>query len=179
MSEVGTAYGQALYSLAREEALGAQLLGELETLDTAFASEPQFLKLLAAPKLSKEERLKVVDESFRGRVHPYVLSFLKLLTERGHARRFSECVRAYREQYFADEGILVVRAISAAPLSESQAQRLTAVLTRRTGKTVRLEQTVDARCLGGVKLEYDGTLVDGTVAHRLSAIGDMLKNTVL
>jgi len=38
---------------------------------------------------------------------------------------------------------------------------------------------IDPECLGGVRLDYDGKRVDGSVANRLETVRNMLKNTVL
>ncbi len=179
MTEVGSVYGQALYSLAREEALDKVILGELCALDTAFIQEPSFLRLLSSPNLSKQERCQVADDTLRGKVQPYVLNFMKILTERGYAKRFSDCVAAYREQYNQDNGILPVQAVTALPLTPDQARRLTEKLASITGKTVELTNRVEEGCLGGVRLSYDGKCVDDTIAHRLDHIRSLLKNTVL
>lgn len=179
MTEVASVYGQALYSLAKEEAIGAEILSELEQLCAVFSETPDFLRLLVAPNLSKQERCTVVDNSLRGKVHPYILNFLKLLTQKGYARCFPSCVSAYREQYNQDNGILSVKAVSAEPLSDAQMQRLQQKLSAVTGKTIALTNRVDKTCLGGVRLDYDGKRIDGTVSHRLDAIRDLLKNTVL
>ena len=179
MTQVGSVYGEALYSLAREEALDGSILEELKVLDRSFSQEPAFLKLLSAPNLSKEERCKIIDDCFRGKVHSYVLSFLKILTEKGYIRRFSECVEAFREQYHEDHGILCVTAVTAVALSEAQEKKLCDKLSGITGKTIDLTNRVDPSCIGGVRLDYDGKRLDDTVSHRLDAIGSLLKNTVL
>lgn len=179
MTQIGSVYGQALYDLAREEGLDEEILGQMKALDSCFAQEPDFLRLLSVPNLSKEERCRIVDDSFRGKVHPYVLNFVKILTEKGYVRHFSECVTAYREQYNEDHGILPVQAVTAVALTPEQSEKLSGKLARITGKTVELSNRVDPECLGGVRLDYDGKRVDDTVSHRLDAIRAMLKNTVL
>lgn len=179
MMQVGNVYGGALYELTREEGVEASVLAELSVLKESFSQEPDFLRLLAAHNLPKEERCRVVDDSFRGRVHPYVLNFLKILTGKGYARYFPDCCAAFREQYNLDHGILPVTAVTAVPLNGDQAARLTDKLSRVTGKTIALENRVDPSCLGGVRLQFDGKQLDDTVSHRLDAIGSMLKNTVL
>ncbi len=179
MTAVAEQYGQALYSLALEEAMTQDLLQELEVLVQSFRQEPRFLKLLSSPGLSKQERCQILDDSFRGKVQPYLLNFLKLMTERGYLRHLEGCLAVYRRQYNADNGILPVTAISALPLQESQALRLQEKLQQMTGKTVRLENQVDPKCLGGIRLEYDGKCIDGTVAYRLAEISKLLKNTVI
>lgn len=179
MSQIGAVYGQALYALAKDEGLSQPVLAELKALDAGFAQEPAFLRLLSAPNLSKQERCQIVDDSFRGKVQPYVLNFLKLLTEKGYARHFHRCLESYREQYNRDNGILPVTAVTAVPLTPDQAARLTEKLSAVTGKTVELTNQVDPAALGGVRLDYDGKRVEDTVANRLKAIGGALKNTVL
>ena len=179
MTQVGSVYGEALYSLAREEGLDSSVLEELKVLDQSFSQEPGFLNLLSAPNLSKEERCGIIDDCFRGKVHEYVLNFMKILTEKGYIRRFSECVQSYRAQYNADHGILCVTAVTAVALSEAQTQKLCAKLAGITGKTVDLTNRVDPSCIGGIRLDYDGKRLDDTLSHRLDAIGSLLKNTVL
>jgi len=65
------------------------------------------------------------------------------------------------------------------PLDKAQTAKLTAKLEKITGKTVELTSRTDPACLGGVRLDYDGKRVDGTVQNRLDAIRSLLKNTVL
>ncbi len=179
MNRVGAVYGQGLYALAKEEALEEAVLQELQLLQEAFSAEPEFLKLLAAANLPKQERLGILDASFREKVHIYVLNFLKLLTEKGYIRQFSHCCKAYRQQYNEDKGILQVHAVSALPLTSAQIQRLTDKLSSLTGKTIDLVTKEDPTVLGGIKLSYGGIEVDGTVQSRLKAMEKSLKNTVL
>ena len=179
MTAQASVYGQALYTLAKDENCDRQILEELSVLDESFAAEPDYLRLLSAPNLSKEERVRILDTAFRGKVHPYVLNFMKLLTEKGYIRQFRDCFRVYREEFDRDHGILEVKAVTAVALTELQRARLSAKLAGITGKTIRLLEQVDPQLLGGVRLDYDGRRVDDTVANRLASISALLKNTVL
>ena len=179
MSQIGNVYAQALYALAKEEGAQQVILDEMKALDAGFAQEPDYLRLLATPNLSKDERCRILDDSFRGKIHPYILNFMKILTEKGYIRHFSDCCRGYREQYNEDNGILPVCAVTAVALDETQTAKLTAKLEKITGKTVELTNRTDPDCLGGVRLDYDGKRVDGTVQSRLDTIRSLLKNTVL
>ena len=179
MSQIGNVYAQALYSLARDEGFDTQILEEMAALQLAFTQEPGFLRLLSAPNISKEERCKILDDSFRDRVNPYLLNFMKILTEKGYARHFADCCKAYKEQYNDDHGILTVTAVSALPLNQQQKDKLSGKLSRITGKTIELQNRVDPEVLGGIRLDYDGKRVDGTVQNRLESVRALLKNTVL
>ena len=179
MSQLASTYAQALYDLAKEENLTETVLQQMIVLQQAFAEEPDFLRLLSAANLSKEERCRILDDSFRGKTEPYVLNFMKILTEKGYIRYFSDCVKAYRAAYNHDHGILPVKAVTAVPLTQDQILRLTEKLKKITGKSIDLSSSVDPSVVGGIRLDYDGKRVDGTVQGRLDAVSKMLKNTVL
>ena len=179
MTQVANTYAQALYSLTREEGLEKQILEEMTVLQQAFDGEPAFVKLLSVPNLSKEERCAILDDSFRGKIHGYLLNFMKILTEKGYARHFADCCKAYKEQYNDDHGIITVTAVSAVALNQEQKDKLSVKLGRITGKTIELQNRVDPEVLGGIRLDYDGKRVDGTVQNRLESVRALLKNTVL
>ena len=179
MTQAGTVYGEALYDLAHSEGLSETILTELNVLSQSFKAEPDFIRLLGTPSLSKQERCNILDDSFRGKVHPYVLNFLKILTEKGYMRHVGDCCAAYRELYNRENGILVVTAVTAVALTDGQQQRLSDKLTDITGKKIQLVNRIDPNCLGGIRLDYDGKRLDDTVEHRLNAIRSVLKNTVL
>ena len=179
MTEVATTYGQAMYDLARDEGKSQQILAELSVLDQSLSAEPEFIQLLSSPNIPKEERVQILDSSFRGKIDPYVLNFLKVLTEKGYMRHFSGCCQFYRQCYNKDNGIMPVIAYTAVPLSDELRRKLTAKLSTVTGKTIELDCRIDPETLGGVRLDFDGRQVDGTVRRRLEDIRGLLKNTVL
>ena len=179
MTQVGSVYGEALYTLALEEGLTGSLLAELKVLQESFRETPDFIRLLSSPNLPKQERCQIVDDSFRGKVHAYVLNFLKILTEKGYMKYFHDCFKTFEDLYNRDNGILPVTAITAVAMSGEQVQKLTEKLSRITEKQVSLQNKVDPSVLGGVRLDYDGKRLDDTVSHRMDAITKALKGTVL
>ena len=179
MTQVGTVYGEALYDLAKSEDLDSLIAQQLDVLEEAFRQEPDFLRLLASPNLSKPQRCAILDESFRDQIHPYILNFLKILTERGYPKQFPDCCAAFRDRYNADHGILPVTAVTAVALTDAQQQKLTEKLADMTGKTIALTNRIDPSVLGGIRLDYSGKQLDDTVSHRLDTLRSLLKNTVL
>ncbi len=179
MTQVGIVYGASLYDLAKAETLTDEIMRQMQVLQDAFSQEPAFLRLLSSANLAKQERCQVLDDSFRGKVHPYLLNFMKILVEKGYVRYYFDCCRAYRERYNDDHGILPVCAVSAVPLRDEQISKLENILGKMTGKTVQLENRTDPKCLGGVRLDYDGKRVDATVKTRISEVHAMLGNMML
>ena len=170
MTETARMYGGSLYDLAAEEGLETRILGELDEAVALFKANPDYLHLLSTPSIPKKERCGLLDEALRDRVHLYVLNFLKILCEKGTLRELSGCARAYRIRYNQAHGILEATAISAVPLTEQQRAALHAKLESLTGKTIDLKTKVDAKVLGGIRLDIEGTELDGTVQNRLASL---------
>ena len=174
MTQLEQSYAAGLYVLGQEEQITDELMQELSVLEETVGKDEAYISLLSTPALSKEERCALLDQAFRDKVHIYVLNFMKILTEKGYIRHFSGCCRAFRQQYNDDRGILSVRVVSAAVLTGPQKQRLKETLEKRTGKTVELQFSIDPHVLGGVRLDYDGVRIDGTVRSRLDEVRKLL-----
>ena len=179
MTETAKMYGGSLYDLAAEEGLETRILGELDEVQQLLKQNPDYLRLLSTPSIPKKERCGLLDEALRGQVHLYVLNFLKILCEKGTLRELPGCARAYRVRYNQAHGILEAAATTAVAMTEQQVKSLHEKLEKLTGKTIELDCRIDPGTLGGVRLDFDGRQVDGTVRRRLEDIRSILKNTVL
>ena len=170
MTETARMYGGSLYDLAAEEGLEARILGELDEAVALFKANPDYLHLLSTPSIPKKERCGLLDEALRDQVHLYVLNFMKLLCEKGALRELSGCARAYRLRYNEAHGILEATAVSAVPLTAEQTRRLHEKLEKVTGRHIDLKTKVEPAVLGGIRLDIEGTELDGTVRSRLAGL---------
>ena len=179
MTQTANVYAQALYGLAKDEGIAKDVMDQMCALNTSFEEEPDFLRLLSDHSIVKEDRIRILDDCFREKVQPYLLNFLKLLTEKGYIRKFPDCFKEYRALYYDDNGILPVHVATASTMTDAQKQKLTDKLAQVTGKTVLLDCTVDPELIGGVRLDYDGKRIDGTLQSRLDSVRSLLKSTLL
>ena len=170
MTEIARMYGGSLYDLAAEEGLETRILDELDEAAKLIRDDPEYLRLLSTPSIPKKERCALLDEAFRGQVHLYVLNFMKLLCEKGALRELPGCARAYRIRYNAAHGILEATAITAIAMTAAQTEQLRQKLETITGKKIDLATKIDPSVLGGIRLDIEGTELDGTVQNRLATL---------
>ena len=170
MTELAKRYGGSLYELAAEENLTDELLQQLRTAVNSIEAEPQYLRLLSTPSVPKRERCALLDKAFEG-AHPYLVSFLKLLCEEDLLGELPGCLRAYQDRYNVDHNILELTAPSR--------EKLLAKLQKMTGKNIVLTETVDPAVLGGLRLDMDGTRLDGTVQRHLERLRTEIDGAVL
>lgn len=179
MTQTARTYGAALYELTRDEGLSDDVFAQLQMATGLLRDNPDYLTLLSLPSVPKKERCAALDESFGGKVHEYLLSFMKILVERGSIGELYGCEEIFRRRYNEDHGILEVTAVSAAPLPDEQKAKLEKKLAEKTGKTIRLSVREDPAVLGGLRLELEGKRLDGTVQRRLEEIEARLRETTL
>ncbi len=179
MSEAAKEYGRALADLAAEENIEAQILEESRAVRGVLDANPAYIRLLCSPEIAKSERTALLDETFGGRVHRHLLSFLKLITERGYAYRSSAFLAEYENIYCERHGIITADVQSAIPLSDEQKSRLTAKLSALTGKTVELSCKVDPALIGGIRLTVNNTLFEGSVRAKLDQLRTSLASLTI
>lgn len=170
MTHFAREYGSALYALAVEEGLSDLILSQLEFLHTCFAQEPQYIRLLCARAIEPQDRKALLDEAFGGQLHPYVLNFLKILTDRGAMDHFEACAQMYRELYNAANGIAEARVTSATALTEEQSDAIRRRLEEISGKRIVLNFRVDPQLIGGVQVDLEGRRYDNSIRTRLERL---------
>lgn len=179
MTEVAKVYGGSLYDLAVEENKQELILGQLEQVCGLFHDEPEYLRLLSTPSIPKAERCGLLDEALKGSVEQYLLNFIKILCENGTLAELPGCAQEFRTRYNADNGIVEVVVTSAVELTHEQSKALGEKLCKTTGKKVNLLFKVDPSVLGGIRLEMEGTQMDGTVENRLASVRDAIAKVTL
>lgn len=179
MTQIAKNYGDALYELAKDEGLTDRLLRELKGVRDVFHVNPDYIRLLSAPNIPKPERLEQLDEAFSASVHPYLLNFLKLLCEQGHIGELRSCYVRFRARWAQDHGVVEATAVTAFPLRAEQVERISKKLGAITGERVDVFNRVEPAVLGGIRLEFNGRQLDGTLRQRLKGIEKTLSETVL
>jgi F-type H+-transporting ATPase subunit delta len=179
MTKTAELYGGSLYDLAVEENAAAAMLEELDGIRKIFKENPDYVRLLSEPSIPKAERLSLIDQAFDGQVHPYVNNFMKVLCKEGLIRELYGCIAQFRSRFYKDQNIAEATVTSAVPLSEKQISALQAKLEKLSGKTILLQQKVDAGVIGGLRVEVDGKQFDGTVENRISTVRRKVTEIIL
>lgn len=163
-------YAKAIIAVAREHNALEQTGDELRLL-RALADDPQVAHGLANPLLSTTARrglARAIAEQLK--LRPVMSDFICLLADHRRLDRLVEIADQY--QKIVDQMLGRVRAAitSSAPLGAEQAAAVIAALAHRTGRTVLSEQRVDPQLLGGVVVDIDGTVYDGSLRTQLEAL---------
>ncbi len=174
MTATGNNYAEALFMLAREENLIDEFYNDLKLVEGLFKETPEYLQFLSTPSIPKSERTQAIAAAFESKVGAHILSFLQLLCEQGKAEGFYECVEEYTRLREWASGTVEAVVKTAVELTDTQKQGLIKGLERHTGKSVTLKIVIDKTLLGGIAVEIDGELLDGSVKSNLKRAREVI-----
>jgi F-type H+-transporting ATPase subunit delta len=163
-------YARALLDVAREQGTGDATNQTLRQAADLLAGNAALASVLAQPALAIERKRAVLREVFAGSGETLVGRLVELLTERGRLELLPNVADAFTEAWNAARGVVTAQAVTAAPLTQGQQERLAAALSAAAGAAVELKAAVDPSLLGGVRVTMAGRIYDGTVRGRLQGL---------
>lgn len=174
MTEISKEYGTALFALARENGAEKAYAEALEEVMAVFRAYPAYMDLLASPSIPLTERTDALSQAFGSALPEHIVSFLSLLCERDRIRELESCVKAYRQLFDEFNRVSVAKVVSSIELSEQEKTRLKEKLEKLNGHSVILECSTDRSLLGGMVIEMDGKVMDGSLRRRLREVKDVI-----
>ena len=174
MTEMSKSYADALFSLALETNTVFETLMTLKTMRDGLYDTEGALDLLASPSIPKDERCAVLEKAF-GDVQPeHVMSFVGVLVQHGHIRELNDCVEAYTALHDEHARLSTAYVTSAVELTEGEKAKLIEKLSQKLGRTIHLECAVDPSLLGGLIVNVDGKVIDGSLRNKLQEIKEVM-----
>lgn len=174
MNELGKEYAAALFMLATEDNRQRDFYDGLEIIRSLFDENPEYGEFLSCPSIPMGERLSAVDSAFDGSVPEKVLSFIKLLCEKGRIACFYEAVKEYKAILESFERISEVKVTSAVELTDSEKQKLKDKLESTYNRKVNIEYFIDESLLGGLVVDMDGRVMDSSLRRRLREVKEVM-----
>ena len=114
-----------------------------------------------------QRRQSLIEDLLRDKALPQTIQLAKRAVK-ARNRTFQRTLGDYVSLAASLQDRMIATVRVARALDESQRQRLRAALTRQVGREVALQEIVEPRLLGGVRVELGGEVIEGTVAARLN-----------
>lgn len=178
-SKVNVRYAKAFFSLAKEKGLIAELQKDALLVSSVCSSVHDFNILLESPVVSTSGKVKAIKSIFEGKVHPYTLTFLLLITENRREAFIPGIFRYLTDMYRKSEGISSAVITTAQELDPLIMGQIRQELERTSGGKVEISQKTDPELIGGFILRLEDKQYDASVATQLKKIRQKLLDTEL
>ncbi len=175
MNDVSREYGSALYMVAREDDDVKTYMDGLNVVADAFFDEPEYMLFLSSPDVPLNQRVSSLEAVFGNAVPQKLVSFLQLLCEKGRIECFNDAKTTFLELYEDWKHILKITVKSAVPLTESEKERLTNKLESVYKCSLSVDYVIDASLIGGVVIETEDKVIDGSLKSRLQQVKEVIK----
>ena len=160
-------YTRALFQLARESREEEKIGAELEQFESAH-ERSELRTVLANPAFPAAARKRILREVLASQqLSPLTVKFLSLLLERDRLGYLPGIVSSYRRMLNEAQGRVEARVVSATALDGALVEQLRERLRGLSGKEVLLQQETDPSLLGGLLIELEGTIYDGSIRTQL------------
>jgi F-type H+-transporting ATPase subunit delta len=168
-------YAAALLKVTDAEGSTEETEQLLLSLKESYLSQKDFRMLLAQPRVPRKVKKQLLHKVFDGRTRKSFTDFLDLLIDKNRQDILPDIADMFDTLADASKGLVRVTVKSWRPLNPAQQSGLQAKLERVSGKKITIEVQVDPALKGGLLVLFGDTVIDGTVAHRLKAIGERFR----
>ena len=173
-------YGDALFELALERNALDSIAEQVDVLAQAFAENPELLKLLNHPKISKEEKISVIENVFKGRFSDDIVGFLVIIVEKDRGSEIAGIISYFQAKVREYKKIGVARVASAVELSAEQKSRVEEKLLQQTSyESFEVDYSVDASLIGGMVIRIGDRVVDSSIRTKLDNMTNNLRKVSL
>ena len=174
---VSKVYGDALYEEAMEKNVLSDWFDEVQALEVIFRDNSDLVQFLNHPQIIKEEKIKVMENIFSGKISDGLMGFLVIVIEKGRQNDILPICDYFIERVKEYKKIGIVKVTSAVSLSDEQKARIEKrVLETTAYVSLETAYTVDPSLLGGLVIRIGDRVVDSSVKTHLEELKrDLLK----
>ena len=176
MSNIGYEYAEALFLLSCEEQSAEKYLFDLRLVKSILDESPEYLELLHSPSIPLQDKLNAIENAFIGRINEYVVSFLKLLCENNRIEYIYSCFENYEKLYNQVKRVIISNVTSAVLLTDDEKARIISKLEKKFGYRVELICKIDEKILGGIIIETDDVILDGSLICKMRDVKEVIKS---
>ncbi len=168
MTQINKEYAIALFNLAAENDAVEEYENCLQNINKVFEGNPEYIKVLESPAIPLSERISFIEEAFGKTYTEYLVSFLKVLCENGHIAETCSCIDEFQNLVRIYKNRTIATVYYVEPLTDEQKTALLDKLQKIIGKAIEPEFIKDESLIGGIKVQIDDKIFDGSIKNRLT-----------
>lgn len=173
--KLGATYAAALVAAAIKADVTDQVVGQIDELTGVLRDNPQLQAAFASPRVSEEEKCRIIDRLFGSSYHPVLVNLLKVMARRGRLGHVAAVAHAADGIHDEMMGRVVAKVKTAVPLDDNLRKQIVDRLSQSLSAEVRLRESVDPSLIGGMVIRVGDKVFDSSVSNRLAQMQRRVK----
>ena len=167
-------YAKALFALAREENREDAVASDLNRFVDAYTGS-DLQKVLSNPAFDADKRKSLalrIANLFEAAT--LLVRFLSFLIDRDRFTILPDIAQQYRRLLDDAKGRVQARVVSPVSLGDDKKESLCRILKAICNKDVILHEEIRTELIGGLLIELEGKVYDGTISAQLQGMRDKI-----
>lgn len=157
----------AVASIASRAKTLGQVESELFAFQQAVDSDSELQFALADKRAGEDAKVTLVNALIGSKTSVEGAVLIRRAVLSARRRRVSVVLEQFGKQVSAFANRQIATVTVAAEISTKQLDRLEAALAKAYGQNLKLNVEIDPSIIGGVKVQIDGEIIDGSLSSRL------------
>lgn len=171
---IARSFAKAFYNNISKNDAKKDILAQYQCLVDCIKKQENFESFLSTPKVSIIEKKDFVEKLFRGKFHDIFVNFLLVLTNKGHSSAICDIYEEIENIEMLEGNKVKVCITTAVKLNDEIKSNVVKAIGKKLNAEVILEEKVNPEILGGIIVQVQDTLVNGSLKHHLEKIGNCI-----
>ncbi len=165
MNYVAFQYAEALFTLALEEKKSVEVYENLQSLVTSI--DEDIYTFLNHPKVTKNEKKDVISKVIEEQL---IKHFVFVLIDNSRIELLEDCLTEYKQILDNQNKVMKVTVYSGKLLTKTDLSKLESNLNKKHNRKIELDNILDEKIIGGIRVEYEGMVFDDTINNYLHSL---------
>ena len=166
-----------MFAVALEENRMDEFFEAAVALGEILRTNEDFSKLMNHPKIMKEDKVKIVEETFATRLPKEFVGLMTLMVEKGRANDMLAVFDYFVSLVKEEKKIGKANVTTAIRLSDQQKKRVEEKLLETTKyESFEMNYQVDESLIGGMVIRIGDRVVDSSIKTKLYELSRELRN---
>lgn len=169
-------YAMALYEIAEQKDKIEEFLRDLHEICDVIDTNKDLLDLIKHPEVGIARKKDVFAKLFKGHIDDELLTFLYIVIEKGRILYLREKLNQLEAIYLESLNIIKGTITTAVALEPYQYDAIVEKLEKKYKKTVMLKPIIDKSIIGGVYININNQIIDGTLRAKYDEMRSIMLN---
>lgn len=175
-SKIAVRYSKALFDFAQEKNILEQVYADIYLIKNSIGELSQFNSIFNNVIISKNEKLRIINHAFEGKISEFTLKFIWLLIENQRDNHLYDIVLNFQKKYRKYKNIKLVVITTVNPLAETIKKELIQTLSKDLNSDIELVNENKPEIIGGAIIRIDNNQIDLSTIYQLNELKKLLKS---